>query len=75
MKATRLKIYHNNRFIGEEIYLLHTQTDAIVRCRKRHPEYKDDVIICAEDYDTEKNKEHFHACRECGVVFFFNTTY
>lgn len=75
MQAIRVLIAHKGHLVGEEIYLLHTEQEALERSRARHADIIDQVTICAFPYDTEKNKQHYEACEKCGCVFFFNTSY
>lgn len=75
MQATRVLITYKGQLIGEEIYLLHTEKEALERSRTRHNDIVHQVTFCAFPYDTERNKQHYKACEECGCVFFYNTSY
>lgn len=74
MKGISITVLHEGEFLHEEVYLVDSKSEAIKRCKKRHPEFSNKGFkIVAKDYDTDECKMHFDACKKYGLVFFYDT--
>ena len=74
MKGICVTIFHSGEFIHEEVYLVDSKSDAIKRCKEKHPEFVGkEFKIVAKNYDTDECAMHFNACKKYGLVFFYDT--
>lgn len=72
MTLYRIRSYYpNGRFTScEHIYLARDSSSALSRFLREYPAHKA-CIQTAEEYDPEKDPEHFAACLRCGCVHYW----
>ena len=69
MKVVRIRVYDDENYIIEYIYMTNNIDKAMAKFKVDYPEYEGfEVNPDLFDLNNKKNKQHFKIAQECDVV-------